>query len=372
MRVLWLTEHYPPSRGGTAESCDRIVRGLREAGAEVDVANLTRRDRPWQVEREYGGRLLTAPLGDNPEHALRRLWTELTGEAYTHVVAFGGTYAMLGAPVLAAWLGAPPVTCLRGNDFDTGVFSLRRREALLTALRASARVCVVARSHAPLVSALVPDAPVTWISNGIDTANWEILPSERARVERWRASPSSRDGGWSGSSGSSRTRRASGSCSTRCSPPAVPTRSTSCWSASWRTPSATGWTPWRGPGCRSWSGTTCPACTRPATSSPSRRSTTACERRAGGRRTGDTAARLGRGRARRPGRRRDRVHLHGGRPARLPGRGRPRGAGDRRRAGRARGGGGRTGAPGLHPGGGDRRLPGRPHGDRVSHRPAGR
>jgi glycosyltransferase involved in cell wall biosynthesis len=187
MRLLWLTEHYPPSRGGMAESCDRIVRGLRGAGVEIDVAHLTRRDRPWQAEREYGGRLLTAPLGDNPEHALRRLWTEFTGETYTHVVAFGGTYALLGAPVLAAWLGVPLVTCLRGNDFDTGVFSLRRREALLTALRASARVCVVARSHGPLVSALAPETSVTWVTNGIDTANWEILPSERSRADAWRA-----------------------------------------------------------------------------------------------------------------------------------------------------------------------------------------
>ncbi len=179
MRVLWITEHYPPSRGGMAESCDRIVRGLREAGIEIDVAHLTRRARPWHVDREHGGRLLTVPLEENPEHALRRLWTVLTGESYTHVVAFGGTYALLGAPVLAAWLGAPLVTLLRGNDFDTGVFSLRRREALMTALRASARVCVVARSHGPLVSALVPDADVTWVPNGIDTTNWEILPSER-------------------------------------------------------------------------------------------------------------------------------------------------------------------------------------------------
>jgi glycosyltransferase involved in cell wall biosynthesis len=188
MRVLWLTEHYPPSRGGMAESCDRIVRGLRAADATVDVAHLTRRDRPWRTEREYGGRLLTAPLGDNSEHALRRLWTGLAGEAYTHVVAFGGTYALLGAPVLAAWLGAPLVTCLRGNDFDTGVFSLRRREALLAALRASARVCVVARSHGPLVSALVPEAEVRWVTNSIDVTNWEILPSERASAEEWRTS----------------------------------------------------------------------------------------------------------------------------------------------------------------------------------------
>ena len=75
MRLLWLTEHYPPSRGGMAESCDRIVRGLREAGVEIDVAHLTRRERPWQIGGERGGRLLTVPLEDNPEHALRRLWT---------------------------------------------------------------------------------------------------------------------------------------------------------------------------------------------------------------------------------------------------------------------------------------------------------
>ncbi|MCO5971449.1 glycosyltransferase family 4 protein [Actinoallomurus soli] len=187
MRVLWITEHYPPSRGGMAESCDRIVRGLRAAGVEIDVAHLSHRPRPWKVDREAGGRLLVVPLEDNPEHALRRLWTELAGEEYTHVVAFGGTYGMLGAPVLAAWLGTPLITLLRGNDFDTGVFSLRRREALLTALRASARVCVVARSHGPLVSALVPGATVTWVANGIDTANWEVLPSERARAREWRA-----------------------------------------------------------------------------------------------------------------------------------------------------------------------------------------
>jgi glycosyltransferase involved in cell wall biosynthesis len=187
MRVLWLTEHYPPSRGGMAESCDRIVRGLRAAGAELDVAQLTLRARPWEVRREHGGRLLTVPLEDNPEHALRRLWTVLENGRYTHVVAFGGTYALLAAPVLAAWLDAPLVTLLRGNDFDTGVFSLRRRTALLDALRASARVCVVARKHGPLVSALVPGASVTWVANGIDTANWDILPSERERAVGWRA-----------------------------------------------------------------------------------------------------------------------------------------------------------------------------------------
>ncbi|WP_395111166.1 glycosyltransferase family 4 protein [Actinomadura sp. SCN-SB] len=188
-RVLWLTEHYPPSKGGMAESCDRIVRGLRGSGVEVDVAHLTRRVRPWKVEREHGGRLLTAPLGDDPEHALRRLLAVLDTEqlSYSHVVAFGGAYAMLAAPVLSALRQAPLITLLRGNDIDIGAFSLRRRGVLVDALRASAQVCVVARSQARLVTALVPDAAVTWVPNSVDTANWLILPSERERARAWRA-----------------------------------------------------------------------------------------------------------------------------------------------------------------------------------------
>ncbi|MGH3244323.1 MAG: glycosyltransferase family 4 protein, partial [Spirillospora sp.] len=188
-RLLWITEHYPPSRGGMSQSCDRIVRGLRATGAEVDVAHLTRRARPWGVTREHGGRLISAPLGDDSEHALRRLWTTLTAEGltdYTHVVAFGGVYATLAAPVLSALLDAPLVTLLRGNDIDVGVFSMRRRGVLAEALRASSRVCVVARSHAPLVSALAPDAAVTFVANSVDTAQWRILPSERRQGRVWR------------------------------------------------------------------------------------------------------------------------------------------------------------------------------------------
>jgi glycosyltransferase involved in cell wall biosynthesis len=186
MRVLWVTEHYPPSKGGMAESCDRIVRGLRGAGVPVDVAHLTRRARPWRTEREQGGLLITAPLADDPEHALRRLLTAVGGP-YTHVAAFGGIYALLAGPVLASLLSARLITLLRGNDLDTGAFSVRRRPVLTDALRASARVCVVARSHIPLVRALAPDAAVTFVANSVDTAQWQVLPSERSQASAWRA-----------------------------------------------------------------------------------------------------------------------------------------------------------------------------------------
>lgn len=184
MRLLWITENYPPSPGGMANSCDRIVRGLRAAGVPVDVVHLSRRS---VAQRVSGVR--TVALGEDPEHALRALWLEISRSAasYTHIVAFGGTYPLLAAPVYAAWGGLPLVTLLRGNDFDTGMFSLRRQPVVLEALRSSAHVCVVASSTGPLVSALAPNTPVTWVANGIDTTEWEILPSERQKAAAWRA-----------------------------------------------------------------------------------------------------------------------------------------------------------------------------------------
>ncbi|WP_436531378.1 glycosyltransferase family 4 protein [Actinoplanes sp. HUAS TT8] len=185
MRLLWVTENYPPSPGGMANSCDRIVRGLRRAGIEVDVVHLSRRS---VVQQVTGVR--TVGLGEDPEHALRLLWTSLAPsiQKYSHIVAFGGTYPLLAAPVYAAWSGLPLITLLRGNDFDTGMFSLRRQPMVLEALRASAHVCVVAGSTAAQVSAVAPGVPVSWVANGIDTDDWQILPSEQAAATARRAS----------------------------------------------------------------------------------------------------------------------------------------------------------------------------------------
>lgn len=183
-RLLWITENYPPSPGGMANSCDRIVRGLRGAGVDIDVVHLSRKAATQRVTGVH-----TVPLGEDPEHALRLLWTTLapTIGRYTHVVAFGGTYPLLAAPVYARWAGLPLIVLLRGNDFDTGVFSLRRQPIVLEALRSAAHVCVVAAATAQQVTALAPATPVTWVANGIDTGQWRILPSEQRRADEWRA-----------------------------------------------------------------------------------------------------------------------------------------------------------------------------------------
>jgi len=172
-----------------AQSCDRIVRSLRSSGVDVDVAHLGRRVvRPF-VERQERGLLLAAPADEDPAHATRILWNEVARLPHrpTHVVAFGGASPVLAAPAFAAWLGAPLVTLLRGNDFDTGLFSLRRGWALRDALDRSAAVATVSRDHQRKVSALFPAADVRYVPNGIDPAEWALAPHDRERAARWRA-----------------------------------------------------------------------------------------------------------------------------------------------------------------------------------------
>jgi glycosyltransferase involved in cell wall biosynthesis len=103
------------------------------------------------------------------------------------VVAFGGALPATAASAYAAWLGLPLVVLLRGNDFDTGVFLPERRAALEDALHRAARVGCVTEDLCRRVQRLFPAAAVTWTPNGIDTAEWRALPSDRARAAAFRA-----------------------------------------------------------------------------------------------------------------------------------------------------------------------------------------
>ena len=123
-RLLWLTETYPPDRGGMAQSCDRIVRHLRRAGIEIVVAYLGRRATDWTVEPREGGAEIRGPWDDDPGHAIQRLWTLVRRRhcdaPFTHVVAFGGLFPMLAGPAFAAWLSRSqrPGRPCHGNHND--------------------------------------------------------------------------------------------------------------------------------------------------------------------------------------------------------------------------------------------------------------
>ncbi|WP_165371601.1 glycosyltransferase family 4 protein [Pseudolysobacter antarcticus] len=189
MRPLLITENFPPDRGGMAQSCDRIVRGLRSRGIDLDVVHLSSRHAALRIEQHERGRLISCPVADDPAHALNLLWNTLGHDPIrpSHLLAFGGLLPMLCAPSFAAWMHVPLITLLRGNDFDTGIFSLSRGWMLRDALARSAAVCAVSTDHRDKVSSLFPDIRSEWIANGIDANDWAVLDIDRNQASAWRA-----------------------------------------------------------------------------------------------------------------------------------------------------------------------------------------
>src|SRR5262245_50735962 len=173
-----------------AESCDRIVRGLQNAGVTVDVLHFDRRVAKPLVRDGARGRHLRWPAEESAPHAINCAWnrvrTAFDLEATTHVIAFGGATPIACAPAFAAWTNRPLITLLRGNELDFGLFDPRRRPLLEDALVRSAAVCTVTTEQADKVAAMFPDANVQVVANGIDFELWQATDADHARARAWR------------------------------------------------------------------------------------------------------------------------------------------------------------------------------------------
>lgn len=186
--LLWLTQQHPPSPGGMATSSDRITAGLRRAGDRVDVVHLSTAATTPAATPGPSGEHRVIPIGDDPEHAGRLAWLAASSTDAPEVVcAFGAVLPLVLGPTFAAWTGARLVVLLRGNDFDTGIVSPRRRPLLLEALRAADLITTVSAATTAQVRAVVPDAKVVTVANGIDCRDWEVLPSDGAAATAWRS-----------------------------------------------------------------------------------------------------------------------------------------------------------------------------------------
>lgn len=195
MRLLLITENYPPDRGGMGESCDRIVRGLGRAGVAIDLVHVDRKSATASSHQTSTGSLMRVPAEADTAHAMNLLWNRLQQNldvnlhmgAVTHVVAFGGALPLLAAPVFAAWMACPLVTLIRGNELDAGLFDPRRRPILDDALRRSDAICTVTQSQAKKIAALHPETQPHVVPNGIDLELWQATDADRARGAAWRA-----------------------------------------------------------------------------------------------------------------------------------------------------------------------------------------
>ncbi len=186
-KLLWLTDNYPPQRGGMAQSCDRLVHGLRTKGFEIDILHFTESAGKNTLVRQQNGSYQPVPYEDSESHTLHRAW-HLLGqyENTSAIVCFGGYLSMLSAPVYAKWLHIPLVTLIRGNDFDHALFTPRKKQLLAEALAQSYKVCTVTSDKQQKIQRLFDKKEVYFVPNGIDAEKWQPSVSEQDFAKNWR------------------------------------------------------------------------------------------------------------------------------------------------------------------------------------------
>jgi len=189
--ILWLTENYYPNTGGMAQSCDRIVQGLRDKGLDIGLIHFRNTKSNEKFKIVKNGFNLVFPVDDNEGHSYNLLYNYLTNPAISYqfsiIVAFGGYLPLLGAPVLSKLLDIPLISLLRGNDFDLSLFSPKRREMLFYALSNSEIVCTVSKEHKYKIEKLLNHQNIINIQNGIDLDQWEPHKSELEHAKTWKA-----------------------------------------------------------------------------------------------------------------------------------------------------------------------------------------
>ncbi len=188
MDLLWITENYPPSRGGMAQSCDRIVYGLREQGMDIHVIHFTNRREPFRTDRLEHGSYTAVPVHENEAHTINLCWNFIreAGMEPDKCVVFGGYLPVIAAPVFSHWLKKPLITLLRGNDFDTALFMPRRRSMLMDCVEASESVGCVTKEMVTKLHAIRPEVKLLHTPNGIRLDDWQLMKSEELFIRSWR------------------------------------------------------------------------------------------------------------------------------------------------------------------------------------------
>ena len=185
-RILWITDRYPPAKGGMAVSCARQVRGLRRRGIAIDVLVFgSPQVFEAQIEERDGGADILIPPETEPGMASNHAWilaqTRHARTPYTHAVGFGASAGGYHAVTFAAWLGVPSTVLVRGNDLDRDWFSPQRGGMVREAFARATSIGAVTMEKVRRIRALYPSQIVEWTPNGVDAARWQLLPRDHLR-----------------------------------------------------------------------------------------------------------------------------------------------------------------------------------------------
>jgi phosphatidylinositol alpha-1,6-mannosyltransferase len=193
MKICLLSDTYPPDVGGVAVSARRLASGLVRAGHTVHVCVRDTLLPPGRMQRDDGsdGDPIVHRLGPykHPRDTLTA-WSELAirlgrQEEIDLYHGFFLAYAGFIAAYTARLLGVPSVVSARGNDLERLIFDAARASFTLEALRLSDAVTAVSRELAARATALVPQANVYHVPNGVDADRF--CPAEPKPC--WEADP---------------------------------------------------------------------------------------------------------------------------------------------------------------------------------------
>ena len=191
IRILWVTERYPPAKGGMAVSCLRQVRGMRKRGYEVDVVVLGGSLTENAVRPADGGVDLHFRRHPATEIAPNLAWTAIRERharaPYHCTVGFGASWAGFNAASFAAWLGVPCAVLVRGNDLDRDWFLPRRGGWVREAFARARAIGAVSQEKVDRIAGLYPGRTVMWTPNSVDVARWELLGADERRRDEVRA-----------------------------------------------------------------------------------------------------------------------------------------------------------------------------------------
>ncbi|HMA64810.1 MAG: glycosyltransferase family 4 protein, partial [Fibrobacterota bacterium] len=156
-----------------------------------EIVHFTNGGEGFEREIKHNSAYIRCPVSDDCSDSAMRLWMTFKKiwekENFTHVVVFGGIFAMVCGPVIAHFLQTRLVTLIRGNDFDSSIMSPRKQAYLLNALKVSDSICTVSNDKREMICKLFPEKRVIWIPNGINCNQWKTTPLQSSISQQWRA-----------------------------------------------------------------------------------------------------------------------------------------------------------------------------------------
>ena len=170
-----------------AQSCDRIISGLRNSGYHIEIVHFTTYDGKAERKSQQMGGYTALSFAESESHTLNLAWSVVKelGQ-FDYVASFGVHLCMIASPIYAKWLQTDLLVFLRGNDFDSSIFSLRKREVLQYALESAKMVFTVSDEKRVKIQKWLPKVDTHFVPNGIDTLDWKPTKSEVDYALNWR------------------------------------------------------------------------------------------------------------------------------------------------------------------------------------------